>query len=57
MAEPVRVLSIDGNKARVSCRVTQALTPKVGSKQTSAVTRVMRLQRSADQWVIEGFER
>jgi len=55
--DDVRVLSTDGNRARVSCRVTQALTPKVGSKQTSAVTRVMRLQRSADQWVIEGFER
>jgi len=55
--DEVRVLSIDGNKARVSCRVTQTLTPKVGSKQASAVTRVMRLQRSADQWVIEGFER
>ena len=55
--DAVRVLSVDGTTARVSCKVTQTLTPKVGSKQTSAVTRVMRLQRSADQWVIEGFER
>jgi hypothetical protein len=55
--EEVRVLSIDGSKARVSCRVTQSLTPKVGAKQTSAVTRVMRLQRTADLWVIDGFER
>ena len=55
--DEVRVLSIDGNKARVSCRVSQTLTPKVGSKRTSAVTRVMRLQRTADVWVIEGFER
>lgn len=55
--DTVRVLSIDGNKARVSCRVTQTLTPKVGSRQTTAVTRVMRLQRTADAWVIDGFER
>jgi hypothetical protein len=55
--DAVRMLSIDGNKARVSCRVTQTLTPKVGSKRTSAVTRVMRLQRTADAWVIDGFER
>lgn len=55
--DAVRVLSIDGHKARVSCRVTQTLTPKVGSRQTTAVTRVMRLQRTADAWVIDGFER
>ncbi len=53
----VRVLSTDGATARVSCRVTQALTPKAGSKQTSAVTRVMRLRRDADSWVIDAFER
>src|SRR5438093_94705 len=53
----VRVLSTDGVTARVSCRVTQTLTPKAGSKQTSAVTRVMRLRREADSWVIDGFER
>jgi len=55
--DAVRVLSIDGDKARVSCRVTQTLTPKVGSKRTSAVTRVMRLQKTSDLWVIDGFER
>jgi len=55
--DAVRVLSLDGTTARVSCKVTQTLTPKVGSKQTTAVTRVMRLKRSADVWVIDGFER
>ena len=55
--DAVRVLSSDGTTARVSCKVTQTLTPKVGSKQTTAVTRVMRLKRSADVWVIDGFER
>lgn len=55
--DAVRVLSMDGATARVSCRVTQTLTPKVGSKQTTAVTRVMRLRREADSWVIDGFER
>lgn len=53
----VRVLSVDGTTARVSCRVTQTLTPKAGSKQTTAVTRVMRMRRNADVWVIDGFER
>ncbi len=33
--DAVRVLSIDGTTARVSCRVTQTLTPKVGSKRTT----------------------
>ncbi len=55
--DAVRVLSVDGTTARVSCRVTQTLTPKVGSKQTTTVTRVMRLKRDADMWVIDGFER
>lgn len=55
--DAVRVLSMDGAAARVSCRVTQTLTPKVGSKQTTAVTRVMRMRREADAWVIDGFER
>jgi hypothetical protein len=55
--DAVRVLSMDGATARVSCRVTQTLTPKVGSKQTTAVTRVMRLRREAAAWVIDGFER
>jgi hypothetical protein len=55
--DAVRLLSSDATTARVSCRVTQTLTPRVGSKRTSAVTRVMRLQRTADAWVIDGFER
>lgn len=55
--EDVRVLSSDGTMARVSCRVTQTLTPKAGSKQTTTVTRVMRLRRDADMWLIDGFER
>jgi hypothetical protein len=55
--DAVRVLSVDGDKARVSCRVTQTLTPKVGAKRTTAVTRVIRLQRLHDVWVIDGFER
>jgi uncharacterized protein YndB with AHSA1/START domain len=63
--DAVRVLSIDGTTARVSCRVTQTLTPRAGSRQTTTVTRVMRLRRvadssvpgSIDSWVIDGFER
>jgi hypothetical protein len=43
--------------SRVSCRVKQTLTPKAGSKQTTAVTRVLRLRRDADSRVIDGFER
>jgi hypothetical protein len=41
----------------VSCRVTQTLTPKAGGKQTSAVTRVLRLRRQEAVWLIDGFER
>ncbi len=55
--EDVRVLSTEGATARVSCRVTQMLTPRAGSRQTTAVTRVMRLRREADSWLIDGFER
>jgi hypothetical protein len=55
--DTVRLLSMDGATARVSCRVTQTLTPRVGSKRTTAVTRVMRLRKDADSWVIDGFER
>ena len=57
MIGAVRILSMDGTKARVSCHVTQTLTPKIGTKQTTAVTRVMRLRREAESWVIDGFER
>jgi hypothetical protein len=38
----------------VSCRVTQAFTPKAGSKQNTTVTRVMRLRRQDAAWVIDG---
>jgi len=55
--EDVRVLAADDAGARVSCRVTQTLTPKAGSKQTTAVTRVMRLRRHVGAWTIELFER
>ena len=55
--EDVRVLAADEATARVSCRVTQILTPKAGSKQSTAVTRVMRLRRQAGSWSIESFER
>lgn len=55
--DTVRLLSMDGATARVSCRVTQTLIPRAGSKRTTAVTRVMRLRRDTDSWVIDGFER
>jgi soluble cytochrome b562 len=55
--DSVRVLSVNGATARVSCRVTQTLTPKAGSRQTTAVTRVIRLRRDASAWLIDGFER
>jgi hypothetical protein len=53
----VKVLSTDAGITRVSCRVTQVLTPRAGSKQTSAVTRVLRLRKQEAVWVIDGFER
>lgn len=52
--DSVRVLSMDATSARVSCRVTQTITPRVGSRQTTAVTRVMRLRRESSAWVIDG---
>ncbi len=55
--EDVRVLAAGDDAARVSCRVTQTLTPKAGSKQTTAVTRVLRLRRQVGAWTIELFER
>lgn len=55
--DEVRVLSLDGSTARVSCKVTQTLTPKAGSRQTTALTRVMRLRHVGDAWVIDSFER
>jgi hypothetical protein len=53
----VRILSQSDAAARVSVRVTQTLMPKAGSKQTTAVTRVMRLRKNRGAWVIEAFER
>lgn len=53
----IKVLSTDATTARVSCRVTQTFIPKAGSKQNSAVTRVIRLRRQDAAWVIDGFER
>jgi len=55
--DTIKILSTDSATARVSCRVTQAFTPKAGSKQNSTVTRVMRLRRQEASWVIDGFER
>jgi hypothetical protein len=53
----VKVLSTEGAIARVSCRVTQVLTPRAGARQTTAVTRVVRLKRLEGSWVIDNFER
>jgi len=53
----IRLLSGDQASARVSCRVAQTLTPRAGSRQTTTVTRVLRLKRDASGWVIETFER
>ena len=55
--ENIRVLSIDGSAARVSCRVVQAFTPKAGTKQMSTVTQVFRLRRQEAVWLIDGWER
>lgn len=55
--DSIRVLSSDRTSARVSCRVTQTLTPKAGSRQKSTVTRVLRLRRQDAGWVIQDFER
>jgi hypothetical protein len=53
----VKLLSSDPSSARVSCRVEQKLTPKAGSRQTTSVTRVLRLRRMDAGWIIQGFER
>ena len=55
--DTIKVLSTEGATARVSCRVTQTLTPRAGSRQNTTVTRVMRLRRQDGAWVIDGFER
>jgi hypothetical protein len=53
----VKLLSSDQTSARISCRVSQTLTPKAGSRQTTTVTRVLRLRRQDAGWVIQAFER
>ena len=53
----IKLLSSDQSSARVSCRVAQTLTPKAGSRQTTTVTRVLRLRRQDTGWVIQAFER
>ena len=53
----VKLLSVDPAVVRLSCRVSQTLTPKAGSRQTTAVTRVLRLRRGQSSWVIDAFER
>ncbi|HXH06915.1 MAG TPA: hypothetical protein VNI83_10030 [Vicinamibacterales bacterium] len=54
----VKILTAEANLARVSCRVTQTLTPKAGAKRTTTVVRVLRLRRlEGGGWVIETFER
>jgi len=55
--DSIKVLSSDGSAARVSCRVNQTLTPKAGSKRSTVVTRVVRLRRVNNTWVIDSFER
>ena len=55
--DDLRLLSADVSATRVSCRVTQVLIPKAGSKQTIAVVRVIRLRKHDDIWVIDAFER
>ena len=55
--DDIRILSTEGPASRISCRVTQTLTPKAGSKQTMAVTRVIRLHKQDGVWVIDAFER
>ena len=55
--DDIKVLSVDASIARVSCRVSQTLMPKAGSKRTTAVTRVLRLRRVQGSWVIDAFER
>jgi hypothetical protein len=53
----LKVLSADNVAVRVSCKVTQTLTPKAGSKHTTTVTRVVRLKRVDAGLVIDAFER
>ncbi len=53
----LKVLSTDAAVVRVSFKVTQTLTPRAGSKQTTAVNRVVRLKKHEAGFVIDAFER
>ena len=53
----LKVLSSDAAVVRVSCKVTQTLTPRAGSKQTTAVSRVVRLKKHETGFIIDAFER
>lgn len=55
--DEIAVLSSTETTARVSCRVRQTLVPRAGSKQMTTVTRVVRLKRQQEAWLIETFER
>lgn len=55
--DEITVLSASDTGARVSCRVKQTLVPRAGSRQTTTVTRVLRLKRQQEAWVIDTFER
>jgi len=55
--DEIKLLSSEAVSARVSCRVTQTLTPRAGSRKTTAVTRVIRVRRQEGAWVIDAFER
>jgi hypothetical protein len=57
--DDVRVLSSDGATMRVSCKIAQTLTKKIGrgKEATPPVTRVFRLRKQEASWVIDGFER
>lgn len=55
--DEITVLSANGASARVSCRVKQTLVPRAGTRQTTTVTRVLRLKRQQNGWLIETFER
>jgi hypothetical protein len=55
--DEVKILTAEAGLARISCRVTQTLTPKAGAKRTTTVVRVLRLRRQETGWVIDTFER
>src|SRR5258705_3359076 len=57
MIDEIKILSAEGTVTRISCRVTQTLTPKAGTRKTVAVTRVIRLRKQDGVWIIDAFER